>query len=252
VNRRRIARWLLLSFVSLVGVGVPVLLAPPAAACSCVAATPAEHLARADAVFLGTVTERRVPDSGSSAAPAVYVVEVSRVYKGRVAATQEVVTAVSGASCGLELPARGQALFFASRRPTADGDLRPGQLAGSLCDGTRAGAGMPAAFGAGTAPGNVPGAGPSDVPGSLPPAGSGVPGLPPAGSSDVPGSLPPAGSGVPGLPPAGSSAVPGGVPTASSPPGDDGLPPAALGGLAVAAAALLAAGLLRFRRRTAG
>jgi hypothetical protein len=181
--RGRIPRWLLLPLLSLLALGAPVLLAPPAVACSCAPATASAQFSRADAVFVGTVVERRVPDSDpySSTAPAVYVVDVDRVYKGRVTVAQEVVTAVSGASCGLEVPAgAGPVLFYADLRPGTTGSLRPGQLSASLCGGTRSGA-APAAFGAGRLPEREPATPPGTPPGTPPAAAD-----PPAGDGGVP------------------------------------------------------------------
>ena len=88
---------------------VVVLLAAPSSACSCAGGTDAEHLARATAVFEGEVLARHDPPRGllgSSSEPAAYEVVVDRVYKGDVARRVKVVTASSGASCGLQLPAQ--------------------------------------------------------------------------------------------------------------------------------------------------
>jgi hypothetical protein len=221
VVSRGVTRWLLGVVVAAAAVGMPVLVAAPAAACSCAVSTPAEQFARADAVFAGTVTGRREPAGGSSAAPAVYSVDVSRVYKGRVAASQEVVTSVSGASCGLELPPAGPALFFASAAPAGEGGPRAGRLVGSLCGGSRPGAEVPAAFGAGQAPRPAP-------------TGTGT------GTAS-----PEAGTAAPGTAAPGTAA-----PDAAAPAGDGGLPSAAIIGLVViAGAGLAAAALLRHRRR---
>ncbi len=126
---------------------VVVLLAAPSSACSCAGGTDAEHLARATAVFEGEVLARHDPPRGlpeSSSEPAAYEVAVDRVYKGDVARRVEVVTASSGASCGLELPANGRAVFFAQGSGAS--------VQGQLCDGTRVGAADTAVVGEGTPP----------------------------------------------------------------------------------------------------
>lgn len=170
-SRRRLARVLLLTLAVGGAVAVP---AAPAAACSCAPTTDTAARATADAVFVGEVVARRdTPAKGgvlSSVDPAVFVVKVSRVYKGRVFATQEVVTARLGASCGLELPPAGPALFFAfaTGAPLVEGDLEPGQLSSHLCSGTRAAVAAPASWG----------------PGEPPVARSAAAGTPDAGSAD--------------------------------------------------------------------
>jgi hypothetical protein len=72
---------------------------------------------------------------------------VDKVYKGEVHATQSIVSASDGASCGLEVDPGAIALVFA---------LNPddGEYSASLCDGTRAASGgkLPVAFGPGTNP----------------------------------------------------------------------------------------------------
>lgn len=117
-------------------------LAGPAAACSCAQAPedPA-NLARADVVFVATLEARTEPLRGevwSSATPATYVFEVSQVLKGEATARQEVLSASSGASCGLEIHGPGPFLVLATRG--GDGLVEPGdgQLAANLCSGTRA------------------------------------------------------------------------------------------------------------------
>jgi hypothetical protein len=106
--------------------------ARPSFACSCALIKGESVPYRiADAVFTGKVLERREPGHGfSSGDPAIYVFSVQTVYKGRVHAVQAVRTAVSGASCGLEIPDRGRFLVFAER----SGD---GVLTANLCGGTR-------------------------------------------------------------------------------------------------------------------
>ena len=98
-------------------------LAPAASACSCVGGTTAGYAARADAVFSGRLVDREVVGG-----TALHVFAVDTVYVGEVSARQGVVSAASGASCGLELTGDGPFLVFATR----EGD----RLAAGLCGGT--------------------------------------------------------------------------------------------------------------------
>lgn len=128
---------------------------PSAYACSCVS-----EPGRADAPLEGTVfygeVVRRVVRGGT----AVYVVDVERVYAGEVAERAEVRTAEHGATCGLEIPGRGHAVFYAREED--------GHLTASLCSGTRSVDGPPANLGEGEAPSGSVGAGTA-----APPSGSG-------------------------------------------------------------------------------
>jgi hypothetical protein len=112
-----------------------VLVAPPASACSCPPLTTVEYLRIADAVFTGTLVSREVASGRpvtSSGDPALHVFTVDRVYKGEVREVQGVVSAASGASCGLELQGEGPFLVFATRA----GDLPAGRYSADLCGGT--------------------------------------------------------------------------------------------------------------------
>ncbi|WP_020574021.1 hypothetical protein [Actinopolymorpha alba] len=115
------------------------LLAPaPASACSCVSQSPAEAYDRADAVFVGRMTDRDVPSRlFSSTDRAVWTFDVSQVYKGEVHRQQEIVTVESGASCGLELQGSGPFVVYAEKNAgepiPAPGE---GQYAASLCGGS--------------------------------------------------------------------------------------------------------------------
>ena len=72
-------------------------------ACSCVAGSAEEYVDRADVVVSGRFVARDQPGRiVSSLDPVTYTVEVDRVHKGTASAELEVLTAVSGASCGLE------------------------------------------------------------------------------------------------------------------------------------------------------
>jgi MYXO-CTERM domain-containing protein len=134
--------WVLLLLGALSGALV-VLGASPAQACSCAGGTTAEFTERADAVFTGRLVSRDEPSQGitSSADPALHVFAVDAVAKGAVSDEQEVLSPVSGASCGLELTGDGPVVVFATR--TADpylGDATPpledDQYYAYLCGGS--------------------------------------------------------------------------------------------------------------------
>ncbi|NHC15448.1 hypothetical protein [Motilibacter deserti] len=125
--------------------------AAPAYACSCASQSDSEALARADAVFVGEVVRERRPDRSKASNDGVtYTVGVQDVLKGTATREQDVVSVVSGASCGLENVA-GRMLWFVSA-PTAQAWLvraEQGQYVGFLCSGTRplpAGDALPAAL----------------------------------------------------------------------------------------------------------
>ncbi|MEX2268388.1 MAG: hypothetical protein WEA75_06870 [Acidimicrobiia bacterium] len=111
-------------------------------ACSCVAQTDSQAFGQADAVFVGRVTGHTVESSGatiSSIDPATWTFSVSEVFKGKVAQRQEVVSPSSGASCGLEVAEGHEYLVFAWLDGVFPEESQPGpgQLAASLCNGTR-------------------------------------------------------------------------------------------------------------------
>lgn len=119
----------------------------PALACSCAASSDATAFEQSDAVFVGRLVGYEPPPTRaamSSADPATWIFEVSEVYKGEVAAIQEVVSEASGASCGLEIPREGELLVFATEQgfqmPVSDGQYYAG-----LCGGTRSAAAGPLA-----------------------------------------------------------------------------------------------------------
>ncbi len=135
---RLVVSLLVAAVVPVIGVAAD---ATPAHACSCLASTDADAFARADAVFVGRLIGYEVPRRPtSSLAPAVWKFKVRDVYKGKVLRKQEVVSAVSGASCGLEIPERGTFLVFANTASSNRIEPRPakGQLQANLCGGTRA------------------------------------------------------------------------------------------------------------------
>jgi hypothetical protein len=159
-----------------------VLTATPSFACSCAAASTAEYVDGAAAVFTGTVTAKEPPPERpvmSSMDPVTYTFDVERSFKGDVASPTEVLSAMSGASCGLEGVRAGQRyVVFAT-------ESRRGDLWASLCGGTAPWsadleADVVAATGPGVvappsaAPAGTAGTPPGQVPGAeSPPTGAG-------------------------------------------------------------------------------
>lgn len=70
--------------------------------------------------------------------PALWTFEVDRVFKGDAATRQVVVSAISGASCGLEVAEGETYVVFAHRESRAyEPSLDGAELYAGLCDGTR-------------------------------------------------------------------------------------------------------------------
>lgn len=141
LRRRGMRVGRLLLILTLFG-GVQLAAASSAAACSCVSGPPGDrqYVEWADAVFVGELVNYAAPpqrETMSSADPAIWTFEVSAVYKGDVAARQDVVSAVGGASCGLELPHTGRFLVFAQTSGNVTGEVRGRVLYAGLCAGTR-------------------------------------------------------------------------------------------------------------------
>lgn len=142
-HRSTAAAWISVAVAAVLMFGGPA--ARRAEACSCVAGgTDQAAFDRSDAVFVGQVADYAPPpqrETMSSADPATWTFEVSEVYKGEVAPTQEVVSEVSGASCGLEIPHHGEFLVFAETESPMDGRdgqyVGDGQFYAGLCGGTR-------------------------------------------------------------------------------------------------------------------
>jgi len=126
--------------IALLGLGLVPLLATPAMACSCVAALNDQAYAEsADAVFVGRVDEVHPTGwtSGSSTDRMVATIVVDEVYKGDVHTYTDVVTARSGASCGID-PVVGETLLvFAQYGGDGIVAAAPDELRASLCAGTR-------------------------------------------------------------------------------------------------------------------
>jgi len=114
--------------------GLMVLLpTPPAFACSCASSTPEEALTRSDAVFSGKVIARHDPKAGarlrSTADPIVWTFAVDRVFKGKVATQQKVISPASDASCGIAFKLGTRYQVYARRSGK--------NLTTFLCSGTR-------------------------------------------------------------------------------------------------------------------
>jgi hypothetical protein len=162
--------WRLLGGVLTVAVlqgGLLLVTARPAVACSCaMRGSDAQHAARADAVFVGTLisqvtqidprTEQAQHEFTRTSDPRVLVralrndtsrtvwtFQVSRVYKGAVGERQEIVAppgGPSGANCsgvGVRHPGTEPFLVFASNSAGARYRLEPGQYTSNMCSGSR-------------------------------------------------------------------------------------------------------------------
>lgn len=127
--------------------------AAPAQACDCADPRPRQALANADAVFFGEVVAR-VPDDAFEVR--TYTIAVEQVFKGDVAAQQQVVASPIEASCGIDLPARGSVLIYGFTESFTTGKVPPGQYATWLCSGSGAVDAAPAALGVGRLPESEP------------------------------------------------------------------------------------------------
>lgn len=128
--------------------------ADPAGACDCSPPSDAMAFEQSDAVFVGRLAGYEPPPTRavmSSVDPATWTFEVSEVYKGDVAAVQEIVSEVSGASCGLGIPREGTFLAFATDEGF-DVDAADGQYHAGLCGGTRSTSAGPLAVDAAPSP----------------------------------------------------------------------------------------------------
>lgn len=115
--------------VGLAALVLAILFAAPAWACSCIALTPAEHAERGDLVARVAVSGIDTSAvKGFSGDPVRYTLTAHTVWKGPKQAEYLVTSAVSSATCGLELSMGDDVVLFAR----ADGD---GWTA-TTCDGT--------------------------------------------------------------------------------------------------------------------
>lgn len=101
-----------------------------------------DYLEQADAAFYGYVIAARIEDpelvaegeARLAGPPTIFTVAVQEVYKGSVRARQEVVTALSGASCGAGLEIDRSYVIYA--RYPVEGAPEKSPLSTGLCDGT--------------------------------------------------------------------------------------------------------------------
>ncbi len=125
----------LLLTVLLASLTIVVIPASPSFACSCARASTEQYVDGADAVFTGTVTGKEPPPERavmSSMDPITYTFDVERWFKGERENPVEILSAMSGASCGLEGVRAGQRyVVFASESRRGDRELWA-----SLCGGT--------------------------------------------------------------------------------------------------------------------
>lgn len=123
-----------LLLAALVGALAVLVLAPgPASACSCVASDTADFVERAEVVVVASVDDVQRPRGlfTSTADLAHYDLTVEQVLKGEATPRLAVLSAQSGASCGLEGVQEGaRYVVFADREPS-------GALTASLCGGTQ-------------------------------------------------------------------------------------------------------------------
>ena len=153
-SRDNLARAVLGALASVLAVGaVGILSAAPAGACSCMELDDQAAFDGADVVFVGELIDYQPPPRSevmTSADPATWTFGVDEVFKGEATAVQDVVSAVSGATCGLELP-REHATVLVFANHSAEDPEGGGQLEANLCGGTRVGE-APAAFAATASP----------------------------------------------------------------------------------------------------
>lgn len=139
--RRFLALWLGLALAA--SVVLVSSTARTAHACSCVSPTDQQAFDESDGVFVGRVTKVTISNDGpiiGSLDPAIWEFDVSKVFKGKVAKDQEVVSARDGASCGLELTEGSEYIVFGWLDTAIfppDAQPAPGQLSAALCNGTR-------------------------------------------------------------------------------------------------------------------
>ena len=120
------------------GAGLVLVASAPAFACDCATADARHSVKQADLVLVGEVTEVTPPPAAemmSSSDPATYTLAVDAVFKGASPATLDVLSPVSGASCGLEGVEEGRdyLVFAAFRDIRGKKQARPWAF---LCGGT--------------------------------------------------------------------------------------------------------------------
>lgn len=175
MTRSQLARLALC--VGVAGAAVPILGVGAAQACSCTPRTDAELLRDANAVFTGMLvrtddgpTPTPVGAGRPSGHPVTYTFAIDRVYKGRVTDPQPVNSGSDEASCGPPVRGDGPYVVFANRvtasKPKdANPSLSVIPLSSGLCNGTRElAAGEKLPFGRGRAPAAAPAVAPTAEP----------------------------------------------------------------------------------------
>jgi hypothetical protein len=128
--------------VALIMFGAVVLVPSPVHACSCAVVTPEQATRRSEVAVMGVVRSRDLSAvDGSSLNPAVYGIEVQKVFRGNPGARLEVYSAASGASCGLEVRKGRRYLLFAAPgglfAEQGDDARNDARLWAHLCNGTQ-------------------------------------------------------------------------------------------------------------------
>lgn len=149
-------RRLVLALVAVGLVALTTVVNPSCAhACSCLGISTRTAADRADAVFLGTVTEVTQSKVGGERA-AILRFDVSAVYKGTVYADQVIVTPADSAACGLTPELGTSWVIFANGAIHGDGKAAKLRLSTTLCHGNLSTAKPPVSLGRAGAP--LPGA----------------------------------------------------------------------------------------------
>ena len=123
-----------------------------AQACTCADSGPAQDFKRADVVFLGNVLERD-PPAGTAEADAAsevtFTFAVQRVFKGKVAAEQPVISQGLAGYCGQTFNTNDSVLVYAADETVNTPEPR---YVSGLCSGSTVADAAPASFGDGELP----------------------------------------------------------------------------------------------------
>ena len=109
---KRITRLLLIAALALAALPLG---AQSDLACSCMAPDAQELFTNSEGAFVGTLIDNPGDDGQpftNSAEMVPYVFEVEAAYKGEITSQIAVMSAISGASCGLEMPEGARASIF--------------------------------------------------------------------------------------------------------------------------------------------
>lgn len=132
--RHLLRRALGLLVATVVALGLALVTAPAAQACTCGGDELGTALGRADVVGMVTPTSETTTTPPTGLGERRYEVTVERVYRGDVGATATVVTAEHSAACGAALRPGESQLLVAGER---DGMLTTTSCAGRYRDGSR-------------------------------------------------------------------------------------------------------------------